>query len=292
MKPPSFEYHVPSTLGEALALLRDCTPDARPLAGGQSLVPMMNFRLTHPRYLIDLNRIAALSYIHVEHGDLCIGAMTRHRHVEQSEIIKAHWPLLSGTMRHVAHVQIRNRGTIGGSLSHADPAAELPAIMGALDAKMIVRNASGSRTFAAEEFFVGALTTALEPDELLVEIRIPPLRAGTGWAFDELSRRRGDFAIVGVAALVKCDRSNKVDFARLTLTGVGDTFVRCHDAESTLLGCHADSETLAKAARAAVADLQPESDLHASADYRREVAEVLARRVMAEAVARAKAAAQ
>jgi len=285
MKPPPFEYYAPSTLEEALKLLRELGPDAKPLAGGQSFVPMMNFRLASPRHIVDLNRIATLSYIRVADGCLRIGAMTRHRDVEFSDIIKAEWPLLAGVMKHVAHVQIRNRGTIGGSLSHADPAAELPAIVGALDGELVLRNESGTRTLSAEEFFIGALTTAIQPDELLVEIKIPRLPARTSSAFDELSRRRGDFAIVGVAAIVKCDRSSKIIFARLTFTGVDEKFVRAHAAEDILVGSTAKPGLIAEAARVAASHLNPPSDLHASADYRREVAEVVAERVLLQAVA-------
>lgn len=288
MKPPIFEYHVPGTLAEALAFLRELGPEARPLAGGQSLVPMMNFRITHPKHLVDLNRIESLAYIRVEQDHLCIGAMTRHRQVETSAIIREGWPLLTGTMRHVAHIQIRNRGTIGGSLSHADPAAELPAVMTALDASMELRSARGSRVLKAPEFFVSALTTALEPDELLVEIRIPPLAAGTGWAFDELSRRRGDFAIVGVAALLGLDSGGKIAHARLTFTGVGDCPIRSVRAENMLLGRSPDPDALKAAAHAAGQDLQPESDLHATAAYRRAVGETMAARVLQEAATRAR----
>jgi aerobic carbon-monoxide dehydrogenase medium subunit len=292
MKPSAFDYHAPSTIEEALVLLRDLGPDARPLAGGQSLVPMMNFRITNPSHLVDLNRVSGLSYVRVENGHLCIGAMTRHRDVEHSEVIKNAWPLLSGAMKHVGHVQIRNRGTIGGSLSHADPAAELPAIVGALDGELMLRGAAGTRTLRAEEFFLGVLTTAAQPDELLVEIRIPALPAGTSWAFDELSRRRGDFAIVGVAAVVRCDRSKKIDFARLTFAGVGEKYVRSRLAEEALLGKEPVADAISEAARVAASELDPPSDLHASANYRRQVAEVMAERVLSQAVAQQKAWAQ
>jgi len=292
MKPPAFDYHAPSTIEEALVLLRDLGPDARPLAGGQSLVPMMNFRITNPSHLVDLNRISGLSYIRVESGHLCIGAMTRHGDVEHSEVIKNAWPLLSGAMKHVGHVQIRNRGTIGGSLSHADPSAELPAIVGALDGELMLRGAAGTRTLRAEEFFLGVLTTAAQPDELLVEIRIPALPAGTSWAFDELSRRRGDFAIVGVAAVVRCDRSKKIDFVRLTFAGVGEKFVRSRLAEEALLGKEPVADVISEASRVAASELDPPSDLHASANYRRQVAEVMAGRVLSQAIAQQRAWAQ
>ena len=215
MKPPAFDYHAPSTLDEALNVASQLGQDAKFIAGGQSLVPMMNFRLVHPSHLIDLNGIAALSYLRIEGGELCIGAMTRHRQVELSPIVREGWPLISECMPFVAHVQIRNRGTLGGSLSHADPAAELPAVMTALEAKFVLRSNRATRTLAAKDFFVGTLTTATEPGELLTEVRVPALPRATGWAFDELSRRRGDFALVGAAALVHLALDGRIEWARL-----------------------------------------------------------------------------
>jgi CO/xanthine dehydrogenase FAD-binding subunit len=285
MKPPPFEYYAPSTLDEALQLLRALGPDARPLAGGQSLVPMMNFRIVRPRYLIDLNRIPDFGYIHHKNEVLHIGAMTRHREVERSEVIKNQCPLLAEVMKHVAHVQIRSRGTIGGSLSHADPSAELPAVIAALEATLILQNHSGTRKLRPHEYFIGALTTAAEPEELLVEIQLPALPAGTSAAFDELSRRRGDFAIVGVATIVKCNAAAEITFARLTFTGVGEKYVRAHDAEEYLLGRKATSNSIAEAARVAVSTLDPPSDIHASSKYRRHTAEAVAERVMSRAIA-------
>lgn len=292
MKPPLFEYHAPSTIEEALTLLRVLGPDAKPLAGGQSLVPMMNFRVAQPSHLVDLNFLDELSYIRVTDSNLHIGAMTRHSDIEHSSIIKRDWPLLAGVMKHVAHVQIRSRGTIGGSLSHADPAAELPAIVGALNGELVLRDRDGVRKLPADEFFVGALTTAARSDELLVEIRIPPLPAGTSWAFDELSRRRGDFAIVGAAAVVKCDPARKIDFVRIAMTGVGEKFVRCRRAEEALLGKEPVAEIVAEAARVCVFNLDPSSDLHASGEFRREVAQVMAERVLSDAVSQQRMLAQ
>jgi CO/xanthine dehydrogenase FAD-binding subunit len=221
MKPASFEYHAPSTIDEALKLAARLGPEARFIAGGQSLVPMMNFRLVRPEHLIDLNGVAGLSYIRADDGELRIGAMTRHREVETSAVIRDRWPLISSCMPCVAHVQIRNRGTIGGSLSHADPAAELPAVMTALEAQFVIRSESATRTVRAEDFFVGLMTTAMRPGELLIEVRVAALPRGTGWAFDELSRRRGDFAIVGAAALAHCP-GGRIKWARLAFTGLGE----------------------------------------------------------------------
>ncbi len=289
MKPPAFDYHAPSSLDEALGLLHDLGPDAKPLAGGQSLTPMLNFRLSRPSHLVDLNRVAALAYIRVADAELRIGAMTRHRAVEQSAIVRKGWPLITEAMRHVAHVQIRNRGTLGGSLAHADPAAEMPAVMCALDAQLVVRSRARTRMLPASEFFVGALTTALEPGELLVEIRIPPVPPRAGHGFDELARRRGDYALVGVAALVTLDAAGVVTRARLAFTGVDERPVRALRAETGLTGSKAETAGIAAAAGIAAEDLNPQSDLHASAQYRRDVAKVMARRVLTVACERAAA---
>ena len=287
MKPASFEYHAPSTIDEALKLATQLGPEARFIAGGQSLVPMMNFRLVRPEHLIDLNGVAGLSYICADDGELRIGAMTRHREVETSAVIRERWPLISGCMPYVAHVQIRNRGTIGGSLSHADPAAELPAVMTALEAQFVIRSDSATRTVRAEDFFVGLMTTAMQPGELLIEVRIPPLPQGTGWAFDELSRRRGDFAIVGAAALVHCPGRCRIAWARLTFTGVGDRPIRAAKTERFLKEQAPREDVVRAAAEQSVAEVTPGSDLHASAEYRREVAKVMARRTLVQAIERA-----
>ena len=288
MKPPVFEYHAPSTVDEAIELASDLGQDAKFIAGGQSLVPMMNFRLVHPAHLIDLNGIAALAHLNVDDGELRIGAMTRHRDAELSPIVRGGWPLVSGCLPHVAHVQIRNRGTLGGSLSHADPAAELPAVMMALDARMTLHSKRGTRKVAADDFFVSTLVTAAESGELLTEICIPSQPSGTGWSFDELSRRRGDFAIVGAAGLVRLDRDGKIDFARLVFTGVGERPIRATRSEDALLGQKPEEKLLRAAGEQASADLAPESDLHASADYRREAAMVIAQRVLSKAIERAR----
>jgi CO/xanthine dehydrogenase FAD-binding subunit len=290
MKPGIFDYHAPSTVDEALKLADKLGPDAKFIAGGQSLMPMMNFRLVQPSHLIDLNGIAPLAYLRVEAGELCIGAMTRHRDVETSRVIREGWPLLAGCMPFVAHVQIRNRGTIGGSLSHADPAAELPAVMMAYEAKLILQSNKRRRTVAARDFFRGTLTTAAEPNELLTEIRVPALPPRTGWAFDELSRRRGDFALVGAAAVVGLASDGRVELVRLAFTGVGERASRAVQTEKALSGQMPDVEKVRSAAELCAADIAPESDLHASADYRRDVAKVMARRVLLTAIERARTA--
>lgn len=287
MKPPAFEYHAPTTVDEALVLLHDLGDAARPLAGGQSLVPMLNFRLLHPDHLVDLNRISALSYIRREGDRVRIGAMTRHSEVAASKELCEGWPLIAEAMRHVAHSQIRNRGTLGGSLSHADPAAEMPAVMTALEAEFVLRSVEGERILSASDFFRGMMTTAIETGELLVEVRLPPLPRGTGYAFDELSRRRGDFAIVGVATLLHCDASGAIDLARLVYAGVGDRPVRADAAEALLVGARPSAELFSRAAREAAGALAPESDLHASSEYRVALAATMAERVFATCIERA-----
>jgi aerobic carbon-monoxide dehydrogenase medium subunit len=268
VKPAAFAYHDPRSVDEALSLLTELGSESKLLAGGQSLVPAMNFRLARPAHLIDLNRVPELSYLRVDpDGWLVLGAMTRQRTVERSADVGAGWPLIVEALRHVGHQAIRSRGTIGGSLAHADPAAELPAVMTALDAQLVVRSSGGSRTVPASEFFVDYLTTCLGPDELLSEIRVPPLPAGARCAFQEVSRRWGDFALVGVAAVVTSSS------ARLAFTGVGPTPVRVDlpPGDPAALG------------QQAAANLRPDSDLHASAQYRQEVAAVLAERALRSA---------
>jgi CO/xanthine dehydrogenase FAD-binding subunit len=287
MKPAAFEYHAPTTIDEALALLRANADNAKLLAGGQSLVPVMNFRLATPAMLIDLNRIAALSYIHEDQGALSIGAMARHRHIEKSELVARHAPLLAETMPFIAHPQIRNRGTIGGSLAHADPAAELPAVMMALDARFKLQSAQGERWVNARDFFTGLFTTALQSNELIVEIQIPALLARTGWAFDEVSRRHGDYALAGVAAVVTLDTQGRCSDARLVCVGVGPQPMRIQNATRALVGQTPTPDALRAVAETAPAELDPSSDMHASADFRRHLAKVLAKRVLEKAFARA-----
>jgi CO/xanthine dehydrogenase FAD-binding subunit len=292
MKPPAFDYHAPATLDEALTLASQLGPDAKFIAGGQSLMPMLNFRLLRPSHLIDLNGIAALAYLRVEAGELQIGAMTRHREVELSPIVRQGWPLISECMPFVAHVQIRNRGTLGGSISHADPAAELPAVMTALEAKFVLQSSRATRTVTANDFFVGTLTTAAEPEELLTEIRVPALPQSTGWAFDELSRRHGDFALAGAAALVLLTPQGRIEWARLAFTGLGERPARARRTEEALRGQVPTEDIVRAVAEHSISDLAPESDLHASADYRRDIAKVIARRTLLRAIERSRAALQ
>jgi CO/xanthine dehydrogenase FAD-binding subunit len=248
---------------------------------------MMNFRLARPAHLVDLNRIGELSYVRQEGAELRIGAMTRQRELEHSPLVGEGWPLLKQAAYFIAHPQIRNRGTIGGSLAHADPAAELPAVMAVLDATYVSRGPAGERTATSDEFFLSYLMTSLAADELLVEIRVPPLAQRTGTAFHEVNRRHGDFALVGVAALLTLGTDGRIEEARLATTGTGPTPARLTEAEALLRGETPSEELFREAGARASAALEPESDLHASADYRREIGGVLVRRALVEATARA-----
>jgi CO/xanthine dehydrogenase FAD-binding subunit len=283
MKPPRFEYYDPKTLDDALGLLRVHGEEAKILAGGQSLVPLLNFRLARPRYLIDLNGVVALAYVTPKDGGISIGAMTRQRVIECSGLVATAAPLLHEAMPFIGHFQIRNRGTIGGSLAHADPAAELPAVASALGATFVVRGPSGERVVGWDRFFVGYLTTSLQPGELLVEIRLPGMAPRTGHAFVEVSRRHGDFALVGVAALATVDADGVCTGAAAALTGVGPVPVRARAAEQALVGTRLEGKALAAAAARVSEAIAPESDIHASADYRRHVAGVLTRRAFERA---------
>ena len=288
MKPAPFDYFSPATVEEALALLDEHGGDAKPLAGGQSLIPAMNFRLARPAVLVDLNRIAELAYVRAAPGGVAIGAMTRQRAVERSDDVARAAPLLAEAMPSIAHPQIRNRGTMGGSIAHADPSAELPAVMLALDAQFRAKSATGERSIPAGEFFKGMLETALAPGELLVEIAVPRLPASSGTAFLEMARRHGDYALVGVAAIVTLDPRGRCQEAKLSLLSVGDGPVLATEAGKVLAG-QSPSEELLRAAgdAAATRDVDPPSDIHASAAYRRQLVAVLTRRALARAFERA-----
>lgn len=285
MKPPPFDWAAPDTIEEALALLSEHGDDAKLLAGGQSLIPVLNFRLARPAVLIDLNRISSLAGIADAGDGVRIGAMTRQRQAERDPLVAHRASLLAETLPHVAHPQIRNRGTLGGSLAHADPAAELPAVTLALDATFRLRNEGGERTVRAQDFFTGFFATALGPDEILVEIEIPPLPAGAGHAFEEVARRHGDFALLAVAAVIVLDTAGSISDARLAYVNAGDRARRSPGAEKVLLGAVAGAESIRAAADAASADLDPGNDVHASADYRRQLARVLTVRALERALA-------
>jgi len=288
MKPAPFEYHRPESVDEALSLLAEHGYDAKLLAGGQSLVPAMNFRLAAPAVLIDLNRIPGLDGLSEADGGVRMGAMVRQRVAERSPLVASRAALLAETLPYVAHAQIRNRGTIGGSIAHADPAAELPAVMLALDARFHLRGPNGARVVTAGDFFTGLFGTALEVEEMLVEVEIPPAAPRTGWAFDEVSRRHGDYALAGIAATVQVDGAGRCTGARIALLSVGDGPVLAAEAAAALIG-HEPSDAAIRAAAEAAAqrDIDPPGDIHASPAYRRQLVDVLMRRVLPRAFARA-----
>jgi CO/xanthine dehydrogenase FAD-binding subunit len=289
LKPPRFAYHDPVTVDEALSLLAEHGDEAKVLAGGQSLVPLMNFRLARPEHLIDVNRLGALASITRRDGALRIGALTRQSALERSPLVRRHWPLLSEAMGYVAHPPIRNRGTVGGSVAHADAAAELPAVFCALDARFHVRSLGGARVLDAGELFVNHLTTSLAPDELLVEIEVPPTPPATGSAFVEFARRHGDFALGGAAVRVTTDESGSCSSAAISLLAAAPTPVRAEAAERQLEGVRVDAAAAAAAARTAAASVHPTGDVHGSTEYRRRVIQATVRRAVLLAAGRADA---
>ncbi|MGQ0704469.1 MAG: FAD binding domain-containing protein [Gemmatimonadales bacterium] len=288
MKPAPFGYARPNTLTGALEQLA-AQPEAKPLAGGQSLIPAMNFRLAAPASLIDLNGITELAGVsELPGGGLSLGAMTRHSAVERDARVRQRAPLLAEAMPYIAHPAIRNRGTIGGSLAHADPAAELPAVMVALEATLVLRSRSGERRVAAADFFTGLFATTLEPGELIVAVEIPPLAPRTGWAFEEFARRHGDYALAGVAALVTLNGQGRCERARVVLLSVGDGPVTATNAVSMLDGSDLGEAVIREAAeRAGQDDIDPPADIHAPAAFRRRLVRVLTRRALLRAVSRA-----
>jgi carbon-monoxide dehydrogenase medium subunit len=277
MKLPDFSYEAPATVAEATALLAEHQDEASLLAGGQSLIPLLALRLARPAVLVDINGLDELSGVSVMDGQVVVGAMTREYMAEESETVAATLPLLASALPLIGHEAIRSRGTIGGSLAHADPAAELPAVARALDAEFVVRSQSGERVIPAAEWFEGYLTTARRPDEIIVEVRFPVAEPGTGVAFQEVARRHGDFAMVGLATSLTLADGAITD-ARLAFSGVADIPVRAPEAESLLVGQQPTAELFAEAARRAAAPLDPPSDLHGSSDYRKKVAAALVRR--------------
>jgi len=288
MKPAPFEYKAPDSIEETLTLLRADGSDAKLLAGGQSLVPAMNFRVVQPGILIDLNRVGELNYLRQENQDLRIGAMTRERRLEFDPLIPKWFPLLAEAMPHVAHPQIRNRGTLGGSLANADPAAELPVIMLALEARLKACSARGERWVDAHDFFSGMFTTDLAPDEMLVEILLPAMQPYTGWSFMEVAPRAGDYALMGVAALVTLDENGVCKQARLVYLNAGDGPVDAKDAASILKGQIPGDNTIEAAAdSASQKEINPFGNIHASADFQRHLARVLTRKALKQAVTRA-----
>jgi CO/xanthine dehydrogenase FAD-binding subunit len=286
MKPAAFEYVVADSIEMAVASLAQAGGDAKIIAGGQSLVPMLNFRLLRPATLVDINRIPDLAYVNEEADAVRIGALTRHHQLETSPAIAQHFPVLACAMTHVAHLAIRNRGTIGGSLSHADPAAELPMMAVLLDAELRIVSASGLRTAAARDFFQGALTVDLAEDEIVTEIALPKLPRDTGWGFEEVARRSGDFALAAVAVTLTLT-DGAIAQARIAITGVAPTPRRVSEAEALLVGARLDEDVADNVIAAVREEAQPDTDLHASADYRRHLVGVLARKALLAAWRRA-----
>jgi CO/xanthine dehydrogenase FAD-binding subunit len=286
MKPAAFDYVIADSIDMAVASLAEGGGDAKIIAGGQSLVPMLNFRLLRPSVLIDINRIGDLAFIEEAGKKIRVGALTRHYQLETSPVIARHLPVLASAMTHVAHLAIRNRGTIGGSLSHADPAAELPMMALLLDAELHIASASGKRTIAARDFFVGALTVDLARDDIVTEIVLPKLPPKTGWGFEEVARRSGDFALAAAAATLTLS-AGVISQARIALTGVGATPVRAAEAEALLVGQALEPGLIDRIIDAVRAAIEPDTDLHASSDYRRHLGGVLAGRAVSAAWRRA-----
>jgi len=287
VKPAPFDYAAPETIEETLALLGEYGADAKLLAGGQSLMPLLNMRLARPSVLIDLNRVSALDYVKVSDGEVRIGALTRQRAAERSPVVAKHLPLMTDALRWVGHAQIRNRGTIGGSLAHADPSAELPAVAAALGATFVVAGQGGMRLLLPEEFFVGYLTTAIAPAEVLTEIRFPKMAADAGCAFVEVARRHGDFAIAAVGCLVALDGAGSARRVALSLVGLSNAPIRLAPAEKLLAGTDL-SEKAIDAAVAEVAKLEALEDAHVSGAYRKRLAGVLLGRAVRQAAERAR----
>jgi carbon-monoxide dehydrogenase medium subunit len=279
MKMPAFDYACPASVAEAVALLA-AHSDAKPLAGGQSLLPMLAFRVASPSLLVDLRKLSELRRITIAEDGVRLGALVRWRDIERDRRLPAAQPLLTEAIRHVAHYQVRNRGTVGGSLAHADPAAELPGIALTCDAEIAVAGANGSRTIAAREFFLGPLTTALAPDEIIVELRLPVWPQSRRWGFQEFARRRGDFAMAAVALFYDVDSDGRATDTHIGAVGVGDTPLRLAAAEAALNGRSVDPATVAEVAKAAAAEVNPPDDIHASGAYRRALVGTLTERAL------------
>lgn len=286
MKAAAFQYHRPKTLDETFSLLKEYGDEGKVLAGGQSLMPLMNLRLAQPNHLIDINFIDGLDYVRSEQGLIKIGCQARQSRLLENSIVRERCPLLAEALTYVGYEQIRNRGTLCGSLAHADPAAELPSVLLALDGFVTVGNLTTKRDVAARDFFKSYLATSLSSDEMVLEASIPETPPGTGFSFTEFARRFGDFAIVGVAVLLARDR-DKITDARIALTGVGDKPWRELGAERMLVGQKASTDLFGKISADISARINPTSDIHASESYRRSLARVLTRRGLTDAWAKA-----
>jgi aerobic carbon-monoxide dehydrogenase medium subunit len=283
VKPAKFDYHRPGTIDEAVAILERYEGEARALAGGQSLVPMMNFRLATPAAIVDLNRIPGLADIETADGVVRIGAMARQRQIEFAPLVAARLPLLREAVRWVGHLPTRSRGTIGGSIANADPAAEIPMVLQTLEGEVVVRGPQGGRRVTASELFVGALTTSLDPSEIITEVRFPAMPLGAAFAIEEFARRKGDFAIAAIAAVLVRD-GERCTVARLATAGVGPVPVRLREAEAILEDRGLGEAAVAAAAEKAAELVEPMSDHNASADYRRHLTAVLTRRAVLKAI--------
>ncbi len=285
VKPAPFDYHAPESVAESVALLDEHGDDAKPLAGGQSLVPMLAMRLTRFEHIVDLNRVDELFGVAVGNGGVRIGAMTRQAVVETDAAVAERVPLLHLASPHIGHFQIRNRGTIGGSVAHADPASEYPAVMLALDGVAEIASASGTREASAAEFFESTFMTAVAPNELLVALRFPSWERPAGFAFDEIARRSGDFALAGAAVGIGTDGQGRINRAAVGMLGVGPTPRRAASVEAALMGLAAADADAAEIGRLAADDMDPVGDVHASAEYRRRAGSTLVGRVLADALA-------
>ena len=284
LKPPPFAYFAPTSLDEALSLLAEHGGDAKLLAGGQSLVPLLALRLASPSALIDLSGVPGLDYIQKDNGHVAIGAMTRERTVERSDVVRSSVPLLFDSVPLIGHLAIRNRGTVGGSAAHADPSAEIPAVAIALGAEVVVRSsARGERVIPADDFFQGFFSTALESDEALIELRFPVAQPGTGVAFEEATRRHGDFAMVGAATSV-CIEEGHITDARIVAIGVADKPIRCREAEEPLIGLEPSRAAFEEAGAIAAGSVTPPSDLHGTSAYRTHLVRVLVRRALERSI--------
>jgi aerobic carbon-monoxide dehydrogenase medium subunit len=287
MIPAQFEYVAPKTLEDALRLVERHGDEAKILAGGHSLLPLMKLRLAQPRYVIDIGRLRNMSYVREEDGHIAIGALTTHSEIESSTLLRSQCPLLPETAAVIGDVQVRNRGTIGGSLAHADPAADYPAAVLALDVEIIAASTAGTRTIPVGEFFVDMLTTALRPGEILSQVRVAPLAPRTGTAYEKLHQPASGFAIVGVAARLTLGKDGSIESVGIGVTGLGPKAFRAAAVEKALQGKKASGKLFAEAARHAAQDIEPLSDLHASAEYRREMAAVHTRRALERAFIKA-----
>jgi len=287
MIPAQFEYVAPKTLEDALRLVERHGDEAKILAGGHSLLPLMKLRLAQPRYVIDIGRLRNMNYIREENGHIAIGALTTHAEIESSTLLRSKCPLLPETAAVIGDAQVRNRGTLGGSLAHADPAADYPATALALDLEIVAASTAGTRTIPIAEFFVDMLTTTLRPGEILSQVRVAPLAPQTGTAYEKLHQPASGFAIVGVAARLTLRKDGTIEDVAIGVTGLGPKAFRAADVEKILRGKKASEKLFAEASRHTAEGIEPLSDLHASADYRREMVAVYTRRALERALTRA-----